>query len=118
MPTLEELASGGFKQEPDNRVGGLTSFFSGFASGLIDIPRGVFSLGASIIDLGLDSGLAAKVERAFDDIDPFDEAAEATAAGRFTKLLANIAIPGTAGFKINILNSQERCWIQQKNLYH
>ena len=117
MPTLEELASGGFKQEPDNRVGGLTSFFSGFASGLIDIPRGVFSLGASIIDLGLDSGLAAKVERAFDDIDPFDEAAEATAAGRFTKLLANIAIPGTAGFKVGSRLARTAVDASRKNKY-
>ena len=103
MATLEELigkTSSAKSAEEDNKVSGLASFFAGFGSGLIDIPRGLFSLGASVIDLGLDSGLAAKVEEAFDDIDPFDELAEATAAGRFTKLFANVAVPGTAGFKI------------------
>jgi len=103
MATLEELIGktpGEKTTEEDNKVSGLASFFAGFGSGLIDIPRGLFSLGASVIDLGLDSGLAAKVEEAFDGIDPFDELAEATAAGRFTKLFANVAVPGTAGFKI------------------
>ena len=45
-----------------NKVGTLESMLSGVASGLIAIPKGFFSLGASIMDLGVNSGKAAAVE--------------------------------------------------------
>ena len=72
---------------------------SGVASGLIGIPKGFFSLGASIMDLGVNSGKAARVEAWFDDLTEFDEKAEATAAGKITKLLVNIGVPGGIAFK-------------------
>ena len=72
---------------------------SGVASGLIGIPKGFFSLGASIMDLGVDSGKAAQVEAWFDNLTEFDEKAEATAAGKITKLLVNIGVPGGVAFK-------------------
>ena len=72
---------------------------SGVASGLIAIPKGFFSLGASIMDLGVNSGKAAAVEQWFDDLTEFDEKAEATAAGKITELLVNIGIPGGLAFK-------------------
>ena len=103
MASLDELLSGtgpAINTDDDSRVGSFTSFFAGIGSGLIDIPRGLFSLGAAIVDLGLDTDLAGRVESAFDTIDPFDEMAEATAAGRFSKLLANVAVPGGFGFKL------------------
>jgi len=85
--------------ERNNRVGVIESMLSGVASGLIGIPKGFFSLGASLLDLGANTGKAAEVERFFDDLTTFDEKAEATAAGKITELLVNIGIPGGLAFK-------------------
>ena len=83
----------------NNRVGTIESMLSGVASGLIAIPKGFFSLGASLMDLGVNSGKAAAVEQWFDDLTEFDEKAEATAAGKITELIVNIGIPGGVAFK-------------------
>ena len=85
--------------ENNNRVGTIESMLSGVASGLIAIPKGFFSLGASLMDLGVNSGKAAAVEQWFDDLTEFDEKAEATAAGKITEALVNIGIPGGIAFK-------------------
>lgn len=85
--------------ENNNKVGTIESMLSGVASGLIGIPKGFFSLGASIMDLGVNSGKAASVEAWFDNLTEFDEKAEATAAGKITKLLINIGVPGGVAFK-------------------
>ena len=84
--------------EVDNEVGVVESVLSGIASGLIKIPEGFVSLGAELIDLGADTNNAAKVEQFFDKINPFDEKAEATAAGKITELLVNIGVPGGIAF--------------------
>ena len=86
-------------EESNNKVGTIESMLSGVASGLIGIPKGFFSLGASLMDLGIDSGKAARVEAYFDDLTQFDEKAEATTAGKITKLLVNIGVPGGVAFK-------------------
>jgi len=83
----------------NNKVGTLESMLSGVASGLIAIPKGFFSLGASLMDLGVNSGKAAAVEKWFDGLTEFDEKAEATAAGKITEALVNIGIPGGLAFK-------------------
>ena len=85
--------------ESNNKVGVLESMLAGVGSGLISIPKGFFSLGASLLDLGVDSGKAARVEAWFDDLTDLDEKAEATAAGKITELLVNIGIPGGLAFK-------------------
>ena len=85
--------------ENNNKVVTIESMLSGVASGLIGIPKGFFSLGASIMDLGVNSGKAADVEAWFDNLTQFDEKAEATAAGKITKLLVNIGVPGGVAFK-------------------
>jgi hypothetical protein len=82
-----------------NKIGTIESMLSGVASGLIAIPKGFFSLGASLMDLGVNSGKAAQVEAFFDDLTEFDEKAEATAAGKITEALVNIGIPGGIAFK-------------------
>ena len=97
MASLEEVLYG---KSNNNKVNTLESILSGVASGLIAIPKGFFSLGATLLDLGVDSGRAAKVEQYFDDLTEFDEKAEATAAGRITEALVNIGIPGGVGFKV------------------
>ena len=85
--------------EKNNRVGVMESMLSGIASGIIAIPKGFFSLGASLMDLGANTGKAAAVEQFFDDLTTFDEKAEATAAGKITELLVNIGIPGGIALK-------------------
>ncbi len=86
--------------EDYNQVGTIESVLSGIVSGAIAIPKGLFSLGATLIDLGAGTNKAAEVEQFFDDLTTFDEKAEATAAGKITELLVNIGIPGGYGFKL------------------
>ena len=83
---------------PSNRIGTFESVISGIGSGFIQIPKGLFSLGATLLDLGVDSGKAAAVEQWFDDLTELDEKAEATAAGKITELLVNIGVPGGSRF--------------------
>ena len=90
--SLAELY-GGQESGPTNKVGTFESMLAGVGSGLIAIPKGLFSLGATLLDLGVDSGKAAEVEKWFDDLTEWDEKAEATAAGKITELLVNIGIP-------------------------
>ena len=79
-------------------VSSLGSFFAGIGSGVFKIPEGFVSLGANLIDLGADTNTAQEVEEFFAKINPFDEYAEATAAGRISEILTNIAVPvGMAG---------------------
>ncbi len=84
----------------DNEVGTFQSIMAGIGSGLFKIPEGLFSLGATLIDLGADTNQAAEVEEFFAKINPFDEMAEATTAGKITELITNLAIPGGAAFKL------------------
>ncbi len=84
----------------NNKVGTIESILAGVGSGLLAIPKGFFSLGATLLDLGVDEGRAAKVEQFFDDLTTLDEKAEATVAGQITEALVNIGIPATAGFRV------------------
>ena len=86
--------------EEDSKVSVIESIFAGIGSGLISIPKGVFSLGATLMDLGAGTNKAAEVERWFDDLTTLDEKAAATTAGKITELLINIGIPGGIGFKV------------------
>ena len=97
--TLQDLIGRKSGAESNNKVGTIESMLSGIASGLIAIPKGFFSLGASLLDLGANTGKAAQVEQFFDDLTTFDEKAEATAAGKITELLVNIGIPGGIALK-------------------
>ena len=86
-------------EKREEEVGTIRSILSGVASGLFKIPEGVVSLGANLIDLGANTNTAASVEKFFDKINPFDEAAEATAAGKITETIVNLGIPGGIAFK-------------------
>jgi len=86
--------------ESNNKVGTIESILAGVGSGLLAIPKGFFSLGATLLDLGVDQNRAARVEAFFDDLTELDEKAEATVAGQITEALINIGIPATAGFRI------------------
>ena len=87
-------------EEEGNDTAWYTAGAAGIASGLFKVPEGVFSLAAELIDLGLDTNLAGKVEQFFDTINPFDELAQEHGAGRLTEALVSIGVPSTYGFKI------------------
>ena len=89
-----------FSEEENSEVSWYTSGLSGIASGLIKVPEGVFSLGAELIDLGLDTNTAAQVEIFFDKLNPFEELAEQRGIGKLTEALTSIGVPGAYGFKV------------------
>ena len=86
--------------EKYNDISTIESVLAGLGSGLIQIPKGVFSLGATLIDMGAGTNKAAQVEKYFDDLTELDEKAAATTAGKIAELLVNIGVPGGVGFKV------------------
>ena len=101
----------------NNKVGTIESILSGVASGLIGIPKGFFSLGATLVDLGLGTRSAANVEAFFDDLTEFDEKAEATAAGKITEALVNIGIPAVRGMKLGAQLAEDAMRASRNNKY-
>ena len=85
------------KVNEEEEVGFFTSALAGIATGIYKIPTGFVSLGAELVDLGLDTNTAASVEKFFDDLNPLDEYAEARTVGRITQALAQIAPIGIFG---------------------
>jgi len=108
---------GGLGGETTNKVGTLESIFSGVVSGLISIPKGFFSLGATLIDLGAGTNEAAKVEAFFDNLTNFDEKAEATTAGKITEVLVNVGIPGGVAFKAGQKAAMQAMRAKNANVY-
>ena len=95
--------------EKDNEISTFKSVMAGLGSGLFKIPEGFISTGAMFYDLFNDTDKAAAVEKYFAEINPFDEAAEATAAGRIVELIINIGVP--AGFAAKAASSIARAGI-------
>ena len=87
-------------QEKSSETSHITAAMAGIASGVIKVPEGVISLGAELIDLGFDTDLAVKVEKAFDKINVFEEIADDRAIGKIVEGLVQIGVPGTVGFKL------------------
>ena len=85
--------------EENNDTSWYTSVGAGLASGLLKTVEGVVSLGAELVDLGADSNTAGSVEKFFDDINIFEDAAQDRVVGKLTEVFTQIGIPGTAGFK-------------------
>jgi len=80
--------------------GWLASMAAGVPSGIFKIFEGVATLGATLMDLGVDKDRADSVEDFFAKINPFDEAASATAAGKITELIVNLGVPGAPAYRI------------------
>ena len=55
---IDDLSQDPTKDEQEE-VGNFTSALAGIYTGLWNIPKGMFSLGAELIDLGLDTNTAA-----------------------------------------------------------
>ncbi len=97
----KESVSTGFKlneAEDYSDISVLQSMLAGVGSGLLAIPKGFASLGASLMDLGADTNKAAEVEKFFDDLTTLDEQAEATTAGKITETLVNIGFPAVGAY--------------------
>ena len=60
-------------EEKYNKISTFESVLAGVGSGLIQIPKGIFSLGATLIDMGAGTNKAAQVEKWFDDLTTLDE---------------------------------------------
>ena len=101
----------------DNEVGTIQSMLAGIGAGIIDIPKGAFSLGASLVDLGLGTNHAAKIEKFFDNLTTLDEQAEATTAGNLTRVITNLGIPGTQAFKLGSKLTKQALVAKKKGQY-
>ena len=97
---LPDEIPGASEREKDEEVGLFTSAIAGVATGIWNIPKGFVSLGAELIDLGFDTDNAAAVDKWFDDVNPWDDEAEARTSGRITQALAQIAPLGVGGYTI------------------
>src|SRR5210317_816554 len=86
--------------DKNSKPNAFVSALAGIGSGLFKIPEGFVSLGATLIDLGGETNKVAEVEEFFAKINPFDELAEATTAGKITELITNIGVPGGIAFKV------------------
>ena len=83
------------KKEED--VGFFESALAGVATGLWNIPKGFVSLGAELYDLAADADTASDIEKWFDDVNPWDDEAEARTVGKITRALAQIAPVAVGG---------------------
>ncbi len=90
------------KKKKADETGFIESALAGVATGLINIPKGFISLGAEIFDLVGNTDTATSVEKFFDDLNPFDDEAEARTIGKITQALAQIGIPAFQGAKIGM----------------
>ena len=78
------------KDKDKEEVGFFESALAGVATGLWNIPKGVVSLGAELYDLVGDTNTAKEVEQWFDEVNPFDDEAEARTVGKITQALTQI----------------------------
>ena len=76
-----------YEGEDNNDPSLISSILSGIATGLIRIPEGADSLGATLLDLTGDTDSATEVEQWFDEniykkLGNIEEKAESTTAGK------------------------------------
>ena len=105
MPISEAEALGPTataRKRKADETGFIESALAGVVTGAINIPKGFISLGAELVDLGLGTETASSVEKFFDDVNPFDDEAEARTIGRITQALTQIGIPAYQGAKIGM----------------
>ena len=105
------------QKEKDEEVGFFESALAGVATGLWNIPKGFFSLGAELFDLVGDTNLAKGVEQWFDDVNPFDDEAEARTIGKITQALTQIGIPAVQGYKIGASLAQKALQTKKASKY-
>jgi hypothetical protein len=105
MPILiDEKFSTPTKEED---VGFFESALAGVATGLWNIPKGFVSLGAELYDLIGDTDKAKEVEKWFDDVNPFDDEAEARTVGKVIQAITQIAPVAIGGGALGIRAGQK-----------
>ena len=87
-------------EDQEDDVGFFESALAGVATGLWNIPKGFVSLGAEVFDLIGDTDKAREVEKWFDDVNPFDDEAEARTIGKITQSITQIAPLAVSGFTL------------------
>ena len=87
----------GSRRKPGDDVGFFESALAGVATGLWNIPKGVFSFGAEIYDLIGDTNTAKEIEDWFDDVNPWDDEAEARTVGKVTQAITQVAPMAVTG---------------------
>lgn len=98
--SINELNRQREKENKEQDVGFFESALAGVATGLWNIPKGFISLGAEVFDLIGDTNTAKDIENWFDEVNPFDDEAEARTVGKITQALTQVGIPAYQGFKI------------------
>ena len=85
MPqSIDEIYGSEPKEE---NVGFFESALAGVATGVWNIPKGFVSLGAELYDLIGDTDKAKEVEEWFDEVNPFDDEAEARTIGKVVQAI-------------------------------
>ena len=101
--SLDDLYSKDSKSsKKEDDVGFFESALAGVATGLWNIPKGIVSLGAEIFDLIGDTNTAKDVEQWFDDVNPFDDEAEARTVGKIMTAIASIGPVAVKGAQIGV----------------
>jgi len=100
MPQSVDQIYGAKSQEPD--VGFFESALAGVATGVWNIPKGFVSLGAELYDLIGDTDKAKEVEQWFDDVNPFDDEAEARTVGKVVQAITQVAPVAIGGAALGI----------------
>ena len=89
-------------QNKSNDTGLIQSGLAGIGSGAFKAAEGIVSTGALLLDLGLGTKEAAKVEKYFDSIDVYkqlEDLADDRWTGTVTELLTQFGVPGGVALK-------------------
>ena len=95
--SLAEINKQNTIKNEEESVGFFESALAGVATGLWNIPKGVFSFGAEIYDLIGDTNTAKEIEDWFDDVNPWDDEAEARTVGKVTQAITQVAPMAVGG---------------------
>jgi hypothetical protein len=95
--SINELNRQREKENKEQDVGFFESALAGVATGLWNIPKGFISLGAEVFDLIGDTNTAKDIENWFDEVNPFDDEAEARTIGKITQAITQIAPVAVGG---------------------
>ena len=101
-------------QEASDQV---KSAVAGIGSGAIHIFEGPAVVGASLLDLGLGTDTASKVEHMFQNINVFDETAKSRTIGKLVDTFVNLAIPEGEAFKLASTLTEEAFLAKKAGTY-
>ena len=83
-------------EKKSDDVGFFESALAGIATGAINIPKSFVSLGAQLYDLIGDTNASKAIDDYVDEMNPFNDAAQAQLIGRLTKTITEFAPVGWA----------------------